>query len=163
MTSIDWNTIQDIKTCIVPWNVTNTDPVVQLSLNYVINNLHFQPDLAVIRNITFNTNRASIDPNIFLIWSDLTNDFIGTFVGFDGNVSAAPINNSQTIIMIKKPIDQIKFQLYQISDTAATINQPIPVTDLVSDNFSYLTITIDFIQIKNSHGIHLLHDQHSRR
>jgi hypothetical protein len=163
MASIDWSEIRDIKTIIVSWCVSNTSSV-QASITQVVNNMSFQPDLAIIRSIIFNTTKVIADGNMYIIWSDLTNDYIGTFGGVDNGIVGSPvIVTPNTTIMIKKPIDSLRFQLFQISNTNATLSQVVPLSSITSDYQSFLAITIDFIQVKNSHGRHLLHDQHSTR
>jgi hypothetical protein len=43
----------------------------------------FQPDQAIVRAINFNGEPT--DANMYLIWSNMTNDYIGSFCG--GNIS----------------------------------------------------------------------------
>ncbi len=169
MSHIDITQIEDIKTVVSPCCPDNLST---FNLNWVTNvDLGFQPDFCVVREVMFTSSNNATSVNstaMFVIWSDLVNDNIASFpnttVGAALGTQWSVVSNPGTVLMIKKPISGlIKFQLYQVDTVTNTINQfkLIPVTKI--NLLCFLTITLDFIKVKNNHGKNNIHDQMSYR
>ncbi len=155
MNKIDINQIDDIYNLTVPVCLASTT-VAGLFLNWQTNitNMYFQPDICVVRQIMYNTSNAVASSNIYVIGSDLNGGFIGTFAEMFTPANAsqyAVIAQPQTTIRIKKPVENIKFQIYQISNDG--LNRIIPVTGITSSQNAFLTLSLDFIKLKDSNKI----------
>lgn len=97
-------------------------------------NCPFQPDIAVIRQITFSGPAAQVAGN-FLIWCSLTNDFIGSFQINQYGCSVTP----NTEILLQGPLpNEVRFQIFTIVAGGSTV----PYDQLTGD----LSIGIDFIR-----------------
>lgn len=161
MSRIDFNHIKDIKNEIVMWTLSD-GTATHFTRNHPIKNMYFQPDVAVIKSITYNTTNTTDNGFIYLIESNLNNSLIGSFYELDTS-STGMVTEPNTIIMIKKPIDGISFQLYQVGTSTTNFNTKVPVTGIAAATVATLTISIDFIQVQNDHGPYKIHDQRSER
>jgi hypothetical protein len=99
---------------------------------FVNPNINFVPDLAVVRQISFNGTGAQQTGN-FLVWSSLTNDFIGAFNIGGYSASVNPLSQ----ILLNRPVpNTVQFQIYVVN--GGTV---IPAT--LTGNFS---IQIEYIK-----------------
>lgn len=97
-------------------------------------NCPFQPDLAIIRQITFSGPTVQVAGS-FLIWCSLINDFIGSFQISQYGLCITP----NTEILLQGPLSSdLRFQIFTIEAGSTTA----PYTGLVGD----LSIGIDFIR-----------------
>ena len=95
------------------------------------------PDECVIRSITFN-NAAAVDDMVYLIWSNIANDFIGSFPG--GAISTTTPN---TRIRLNSPLpNQLQFRLY-VPEPAGELPVVVDV-EVIGD----IVINMDFIKYK---------------
>ena len=97
-------------------------------------NFGFQPDEAVIRQISYSGPNAQ-EAGIFHIWSSLANDYIGCFEVSNFGVTLTP----HTLILLKSPLpNELSFRI----DSVAADGTAIPYTGLVGD----IGVRIDFIK-----------------
>jgi hypothetical protein len=82
------------------------------------------PDEAIIRAINF--NGAADDSNLYLIWCNLTNDFIGSFCGG----SLAPHFPGTTIRLMSPVPNMLEFKLYTPTDDGSIVFVPQTWGDL---------------------------------
>ena len=94
----------------------------------------FSPDQAIVRAINF--NGEATDQNMYLIWSNLTNDYIGSFCG--GNIS--PHFPHTTIHLPSSIPNHLEFKIL----TPIGNNQVRAVDNLKGD----LVVHIDFVKYK---------------
>lgn len=115
-------------------------------------NLGFQPDFAVVKAINFNSLQA-VSANLYLIKSNLNDNFIGTFYPQTATDCRTSSTNNR-VILLKKPIDLITFGMYQVNTTSGnSVGTPTQMAALTS--LATLTVEIDFIQVKNKgKGLH---------
>ena len=117
-----------------------------LSLAGVVNsnvacpaNIGFEPDYAVIKHITINTDQANYD-NVYVLFSSLDLGSPITSFGIPGNITPNLLINCNN-----KRVDQLTFFVSQVgSTTTSTLGAPsLPGT-------WFMGITIDFIKLKQS-------------
>ncbi len=95
----------------------------------------YNPDEVIIRALNFNGDVA--DGNLYLVWSNLTNDYIGSFCG--GSLSP---HFPQTKIHLNSPVpNRLEFKLFTAIGGAA-----LQVTSMTGD----LAIHMDFIKYKRT-------------
>ncbi len=153
---IDYSDIDDTYNLTCNSNF-NSLPTTYRNIFYVgIPNLHFQPNMVIIRQIIINTNIAfSNSIRTVLIYSDLTNGYIGILNQMN-NVNNPPqqqlsqfssIINPNTEILIKKPIYGINFTLY-VTNAAGVI---VPYS--TGGTAEFISISMDFIKFKNNNNL----------
>jgi hypothetical protein len=127
---------------------------------------NLNPDIAIIRNIGYvvtgsNSSNASAVGlgNPYLIWSDLNNNFIGTFLaswnpantGNATTVNGWAQSNPNNIVNIHGPLaPQFTIALYE-----PTTNDVTPFGSTPVSQNGYLCMTIDFIRTGRGIGKHL--------
>jgi hypothetical protein len=75
-----------------------------------ITNLYFQPNFAVLKSVNVMTELANIDDFTYQLNSSLSDDPLCTFTN-----NNAPPFNPNTIVSIRKPIDQITFRISRVT------------------------------------------------
>ena len=109
---------------------------------YQNSNLTFQPDEMVVRQITY--NGPPLLDNCYMIWSNITNDFIGSFAVNENsqNVSTCANVTPGTVIKIapNSVPQSLQFTLYTISSSN------IPVVD--TNSLGMIIINLDFYSYK---------------
>jgi len=122
-----------------------------------------QPDVCIIRSISY-CGLYSNMPGVFMIWSDLNNDFIGSFAYQnrqelpDPPAPAPPIDqlysavnvSPQTMIHITQLINsnsQIKFKIFYVGNGEQKI-EPLNAEPLVGQLTGEFSMTMDFITYK---------------
>ena len=134
--SINLVDVEDIKQ--ITFNgVASKGGVLQTTMIQSVNNFHFQPEFAILRNIAFNTTTATT--GVYLIWSNLINDYMTSVTG---QLGSGANHSPQTVMKIQRPIDQLIFQLYQLNNDG-TITAP---TSLPNDWL--FSLTFDFVRLK---------------
>jgi hypothetical protein len=94
------------------------------------------PDEVIIRALNFNGQSA--DSNLYLVWSNLTNDFIASFCG-----GALAPHFPQTRIFLTNPVPNfLQFKLY----TPTQADRNLVVSTITGD----LAIHMDFIYYKKA-------------
>lgn len=94
------------------------------------------PDDMIVRSITINNAAGGADPNVYMIWSSVTNGFIGSFTGANDS------QNPQSTFRLNAPIpNSVEFRLY-VPDISG--NPPLPAAAFTAA----LTLHIDFIKYK---------------
>jgi hypothetical protein len=126
--------IQYIKNVTVAAAFDDAVPATSFT-HHIVSMPNVAPDECVIRALNF--NGAADDNNLYMVWSNLTNDFIASFCGG----SLAP-HFPQTRIMLNGPIpNMLEFRIYGPELTGP----PLPVNNLGGE----LTIHMDFIKYRN--------------
>jgi hypothetical protein len=129
--------IESIKNITVYQGLTTTD----FYQNVTINN---QPDECIIRSINY-AGPSTDTTGVYLIWSDLINDFIGSFaVRTDGTTGQAFNLNPQIKLLLtnKQVPSNLHFVLYTVGNGSRVV---IQAGTLLSGD---LSISMDFIQYK---------------
>lgn len=109
---------------------------------YTNTNLHFTPDEAIVRQISY--HGPPVGDGVFMIWCSLTNDYIGSFSvseasGFT-SVSANVTPNTRIQCLPNSINQSLQFQIHGIS------NQSIP---FASNNLTgQIVINMDFVSYK---------------
>jgi len=128
--------IVDVKTIVLPFTVVN-GATINRYWNFNINNLTFQPNCAVIRNLVCNTN--GITDYLFAIsCPQLNPDF--PIVSFSPNEGFQTSPN--THLKVTRPINNLQFSLQELS----TSNSWGEVTDAHLNTPCGIAITIDFVK-----------------
>lgn len=95
------------------------------------------PDECVVRSISF--NGSIVDTNAYLVWSNLQNDFIGSFCG--GSINSI---SPQITLRLNNPVpNSLHFKLYTPSAPGLP---PYPAPAMIGD----LIIHLDFIKYKRT-------------
>lgn len=131
--------IDKIKNVSVYADLTNT-PV-----NFYFNtNLHFTADEVLVRQISYNGPAIPGD-GVYLIWSSIINDYIGSFSfgDTDNSVTASVnVNPNTTIKCLPNSINQsLQFQIHRITDAGAT-----STTNSLTGR---IVILLDFVRYAN--------------
>ena len=100
-----------------------------------------QPDVCVVRCISYSAIQGDLTGN-YLVWSDLTQDFIGTFaLNTIEHINVYP----QTMFTVLNPINtnsNIKFKIYSVENGN---QQAAPISNELTGKIS---IQMDFITYK---------------
>lgn len=109
------------------------------------------PDVCMVRSISYSGEADDIQGN-YMIWSDITNDYIASFAIENKSINAADgetvpvVNlNPQSILLIKQAMmnsSERKFKIYHVAQGNKVVN---PVTYQL---FGELSITLEFITYK---------------
>jgi hypothetical protein len=93
------------------------------------------PDVAVIRAI--NWNGQAVDGNLYLLWCNLTNDYVGSFCG-----GALAPHFPQTHILLHAPVPtMLEFKLYTPTPTGV-----VQIPNITGD----LAVHMDFVRYKKA-------------
>lgn len=131
--SINLQDVEDVKHVVVFQCISNAGtPKPNFTWNQ--NNIQFQPDFVIIRQITL--NYGTTNTNVYVLSCDITNDPIASFCPSTG-VSFHP----QTLIATKKPIQQMTFSIGQVT-TTNTLGTPTMAGTWM------IAIEMDFIKLK---------------
>lgn len=124
------------------------------AFDYALPDLGFEPDVAIIRQISFSSVQL-INLQLFHIWSDLTNNVIAVCGGSlttNAHCLFCWTSNPQTVLKFqkKRPIKNIKFQI--LASAATNIPNGGLEPSLIPMVFNYsgigaeLTLHLDFIK-----------------
>ncbi len=136
------------------------------TFQFRINDLYFQPDICIVKEVNYSNSKQSSTKQPILIWCSLSNNIIATISSMDNNNGSTPIRNRdvspKTIIMIKSPINvNLTFSIYNVSvDGKNTLTTP---SAYHINAFAELTILLQFVKFKNNKIITNIHDQESFR
>lgn len=108
--------------------------------------LSMNPDICIVRSISYAGQKNDVE-GTFLIWSDIANDYIGSFATnkMDSDEQTTCINLSpQTVILTKQPImnnTDRSFKIHQVD----VGNKQIEADAQLYGDFS---ITLEFVTYK---------------
>lgn len=150
--SIAFDKIDECKTWVFPVNLNNSNG----SWTATINSLGFQPDCAIIRQISYTQSLATntdVPYETFVIMSNMSGniDYVGSFnllstpFNIAGKVgSVGSITHPKTTIKIYKQVQNVNFQV--MSPVASQSDQLEAVSSLSGD----LVILVEFIKLRKS-------------
>lgn len=127
--SINLSEVEDVRKVIITQQISAAGVPVY-NFTYDINNLGQQPHFAIVRAVDAISD--TLNRNIYVLESSLTDAPLCTFTG--SGYSEFP----NSLIPIRKPIQQIRFNLSQVGSPTLTLG-----------GAWMLAITIDFIRLKS--------------
>jgi hypothetical protein len=139
--SVDLGLLENVYNATFPLCFWGTGAV---SAYATLDNIGFVPNYAMVCSIKCNSTQAS-DGRIYGIWSNLNNDYVGTFV-LPGTAVGGSWSNPNKLIFTKRPIQSIFFNLFVIDNNPLnlTFGKFIPIANNAFSSAVSVELGINF-------------------